>query len=78
MPIDSAWMVPGALAQYTPAQRGPWFDCVIDSAPWMLSGHTEVVRLRDVEPGYMEYTRRERLTIPCAATWAVRPRGAKL
>lgn len=61
----SGWK-PGDLVEYAPSYDGPWFPCVIDSEPWMLSGHTEVVRLRELSPGYAAYTKRNRTTVSCA------------
>jgi hypothetical protein len=77
MSKTDTWMVHGALAEYAPTLNGPWFPCVIDSEPWMLGGHTEVVRLRDLPQAYVEYTSRDRRTVPCAATSHVRKMFAK-
>lgn len=48
--VDTAWIVPGAAAEYAPVgPRDPWFACTIASDPWDLgSGYVVVqVTIRD-------------------------------
>ena len=72
---NTDWMVPGALAEYSPFQPGgPWFPCVIASERWMLGEHTEVVRVEGLPDAYCEHTQLTRHSVPCAATTHVKRR----
>lgn len=57
----------GARVLYSPSLGGPKFAAVVASEPWLLGGHTWVVRLEQLGDDYCKYTSRERKSVPSAA-----------
>lgn len=74
---SSEKLLPGDLVEYAPSMGGPYFPAVVDSEPWMLGEHTEVVRLRDLSDQYRVYVGLpNKRTVAAAATSHVRRRAA--
>jgi len=70
------WIRDGAAILYRASPAPGWtFRGVVDGEPWLLGGHTWVVRLRAMET---RYRNGERSTVPAAACDALTPAPTEL